>query len=113
MLLDLTPMFPAPKIIPPEADQLPNESKKFWADVTRAIVDKQFGQATKLKRELEERQRQKATDRKEKDEQWSPRFFTAAVTPAGRPDLTDEGRAALKGLHEENYKLEESSILGA
>lgn len=113
MLVDLTPMFPAPKIIPPEVDQLPNESRKFWGEVTQAIIGKEFAQATKLKRELEERQRAKATERKAKEESWSPRFFTAAVTPAGRPDLTEEGKLALKGLHEDNYRLEESSVLGA
>lgn len=101
------------KIIPPEVDQLSNESRKFWKDVTQAILDKQFAQATKLKQDLEERQREKAATRKELNEEWQPRFFTGALTPVGKPDLTDEGRLALQGLHEGNFHLEESEVTGA
>ena len=102
-----------PKIIPPQTTQLPNESQRFWASVTEAILGKQYGQATKLKQELEERQRQKAAARKAQNEEWEPRFFTGAVTPIGKPDLTDDGRLALKGMHEDNYNLKESTVTGA
>ena len=47
------------------------------------------------------------------NEDWRPRFFTGALTPVGRPDLTAEGKLALRGLHEDNYHLEESTITGA
>jgi hypothetical protein len=106
-------MFPVPKIIPPEDDQLPNESRKFWSGVTQAILDKQYGQATTLKQELEERQRQKATERQKKDEVWQPRFFKTAVDPSGIPDLTEDGKLALKGLHNDQFRLEQNSVLGA
>ena len=105
--------MPVPKIIPPVADQLPNESRRFWADVTQAILDKQFAAATKVKTELEERQREKAAARKAQKEEWKPRFFTGSLTPVGKPELTDEGRLALKGLHEGNYCLSESLVTGA
>jgi hypothetical protein len=92
---------------------LSNESLKFWGQVTNAIVDKQFTEATRIKQEIEERQRQKAAERKEKQEEWKPRFFTGAVTPLGKPELTEEGQKALEGVRTGNYVLEESTVQGA
>ena len=105
--------MPVAKIIPPISEQLPNESRRFWADVTQAILDKQYSQATKLKQELEEKQRQKAAARQAQNEEWKPRFFVGALTPAGRPELTVEGREALLGMQQGNYRLQESLITGA
>ena len=113
LLIDITPLFPMQKNLPPEQYQLPNESRKFWSDVTAAILDKQYGQATKLKQDIEERQRRKAAERQEKNETWKPRFFTGAVTPLGKPDLTEEGHEALEGLHKSDYNLKESATKGA
>jgi hypothetical protein len=113
LLMDVVPLFPVTKIVPPEEDQLPNESRRCWSQVTMAILDKQFGLATKLKQEIEERQRDKATDWKENSEKWKPRFFTGTVTPLGKPDLTEDGKQVLKGLHEGNFKLEEDKVMGA
>ncbi|KZF21925.1 hypothetical protein L228DRAFT_211946, partial [Xylona heveae TC161] len=113
LLIDISPLWPAPKIIPSTEDQLPNESRMFWAGVTDAIVNKEYSKATQLKQELEERQRQKAADRKAKNEEWQPRFFTGAVTPVGRPELTKDGEEALRGLHEGKYHLEPNAELGA
>lgn len=113
LIIDLNPLFPIPKVIPPMEEQLPNESLKFWEGVTNAIVGRQYNQATTLKTEIEEKQRQKAAERKEANKEWQPRFFTGAVTPIGRPDLTADGEIALKGLHEENYKLEPNKEYGA
>lgn len=73
--------------------------------MTNAIVGKQYGLATTLKQEIEEKQREKAAERKAADKEWKPRFFTGAVTPAGKPDLTKDGEEALRGLHEERYEL--------
>ena len=112
-LVDLNPLFPVPKIVPAESEQLPNESRRFWHDVTQSILNRQFGLATKLKQELEERQREKAAERKAQDVEWTPRFFTGSVTPVGRPELTQEGKIVLQGLHEGNYQLQESLITGA
>ena len=92
--------------MPPLDQQLPNESLKFWDGVTNAIVSKQYGVATNLKTEIEEAQRRKAAERKEANKEWQPRFFTGAITPVGRPDLTKDGEEALKGLHTENYQLQ-------
>ncbi|KAL8909302.1 MAG: hypothetical protein Q9207_000312 [Kuettlingeria erythrocarpa] len=112
MLVDLNPLWPIPKIIPPVNQQLSSESRRFWNGVTEAILNKQFGQATKLKQELEERQREKATARKEQGLDWQPRFFSKALMDNGKPDLTEDGRKALKGLQEGDYRLEESVITG-
>lgn len=112
-LIDLTPLFPVPKSVPPEEEQLPNESRKFWGKVTDAILSKQYSQATKEKQDLEERQREKAAERKAQNIDWEPRFFTAATTPLGKPDLTEQGKNALKGLQEGNFKLEENETTAA
>jgi hypothetical protein len=112
-LVDLKPLFPVPKIVPPENEQLPNESRRFWSGVTQAILNKQYTQATKLKTELEERQREKAAVRKAASEEWKPRFFTGSVTPVGKPDLTNDGILALKRMQEGDFHLEESAVTGA
>ncbi|KAL2816340.1 hypothetical protein BJX63DRAFT_145261 [Aspergillus granulosus] len=113
LLIDIAPLFPAAKSLPPEETQLSNESRKFWSGVTEAILDKRYSQATKLKQEIEERQRQKAAERQAKNEEWKPRFFTGAVTPLGKPMLSEEGFNALEGLRNENYELKESEVKGA
>lgn len=113
LLIDLSPLSVAPKIVPPEDKQLPNESIRFWSGVTEAITTRQFSRATALKHELEERQRTKAQEREEGGVVWTPRFFVGAVTPLGRPELTAEGKDVLKGLHEGVYEMKESEILGA
>lgn len=113
LIIDIGPLHPATKILPPSEQQLPNESLKFWSEVTNAIVDKQFTQATKLKQDIEERQRQRATERKERGVEWKPRFFTGAVTPLGKPELTPEGQKALEGIRSGEYVLEESTVQGA
>ncbi|KAL1601834.1 hypothetical protein SLS60_006749 [Paraconiothyrium brasiliense] len=106
LLIDLDPLFVIPKNIPPIEEQLPNESRKFWEGVTNAIVNKQYSLATTLKQEIEDKQRKKAAERKETGKDWQPRFFTGAVTPVGRPDLTPDGEEVLKRLHEDKYALE-------
>ncbi|KAL3470188.1 hypothetical protein BJX99DRAFT_239928 [Aspergillus californicus] len=113
LLIDIAPLFPVAKDLPPEESQLSNESRKFWSGVTEAITDKKYGQATKLKQEIEERQRQKAAERQTKNEEWKPRFFTGAVTPQGKPTLSEEGAVALEGLRNEKYELKESETQGA
>ncbi|PSN62421.1 hypothetical protein BS50DRAFT_118320 [Corynespora cassiicola Philippines] len=113
LLIDLNPLFPVPKTIPPLEAQLPNESRKFWEGVTNAIVGKQYSLATTLKQEIEERQRQKAAERKAANKEWQPRFFKGALTPVGKPDLTEDGEVALKRLHEDDWTLEENKELGA
>jgi hypothetical protein len=113
LIIDLNPLDPVAKVVPPLEEQLPNESLKFWDGVTQAIVGRQYSLATNLKTEIEEKQRQKAAERKASNKEWKPRFFTGVVTPVGRPDLTPDGEAALKGLHLEQYHLEPNKETGA
>jgi hypothetical protein len=113
LLIDVTPLFPVPKICPPPEDQLPNESRRFWSDVTEAITNKQFAKATDLKTQLEERQRERAAERKTQNLDWKPRFFTGVVEPKGQPVLSEEGVLAMKGMHEDNFKLQPPAEYGA
>lgn len=90
------------------AVQLTNESVRFWSGVTKAISAKQFSLATKLKQDIEERQREKARKREETQMEWKPRFFVGAVTPLGRPELSEEGKDVLRNCQLENWDLKES-----
>lgn len=113
VLVDLTPLLPVPKIIPPEEVQLPNESRRFWKDVTDAILSKQYGEATRLKQILEQGQRDKAEELKARKEEWKPRYFQGAVVPKGRPNLNEAGQAVLKGLQEGNYRIDGAEAVAA
>jgi hypothetical protein len=113
LIIDLQPLFPVPKTVPPLEEQLPNESQRFWNDVTVAIKSKQYSVATNLKVAIEDKQRAKAAERKELERDWQPRFFTGAVTPVGKPELTEDGKKALDGLHNDIWKLEENKEYGA
>lgn len=104
LLVDVSPLYPASKIVPPEEKQQPYESRRFWSDVTEAIKGKKYSLATKRKQELEESQRQKAAIRMEKDEQWTPQFFTVPVNPSGKPDLTPTGRRLLDTLQKGSFE---------
>jgi hypothetical protein len=70
LLIDLNPLFPIPKVVPPMEEQLPNESRRFWNGVTSAILEKKYGLATQLKQELEEKQRKRAAERKDDGVEW-------------------------------------------
>ena len=113
LLIDLVPLIPVPKAVPPEEHQLPNESRIFWKDVTNAILSKQYGEATKAKQAIEERQREKAAERQARNEQWKPRFFTEPLGPQGRPELTDEGKQVLNGMQELNFYLKEAEFIAS
>lgn len=105
--MDLGPLSVEPKLLPPASFQLPNESLKFWAGVTEAIKGKQFSRATTLKQEIEEKQREKARSRDKDGAEWQPRFFTGAVTPLGRPELTSDGKEVLEKLQKGEWELAE------
>jgi len=113
LLVDVNPLKPVQKIVPPMEQQLPNESRRFWQDVTSSILSKKYDQATNVKQEIEERQRAKAAERKANNAQWHPRFFTAATEPPGRPQLTPEGRDALDKLHSNDWQLDPAREYGA
>lgn len=72
LIIDLNPLESQKKICPPDEEQLPNESRRFWRDVTEAILNKQYSTATVRKQELEEAQRQVAARRKADMKEWYP-----------------------------------------
>lgn len=93
-------------MLPPREKQLPNESLTLWSGVTDAILSKQFSKATTVKMELEEMQREKARQRERDGVEWKPIFFDTDTGHGGQPELTDEGREALKRAQEGNWDLE-------
>ncbi|KAI5308530.1 hypothetical protein KEM55_005484, partial [Ascosphaera atra] len=113
LLIDVSPLYPVPKEVPPEDQQLPNESRKYWSGVTNAILTKEYSLATKRKQELEENKRREAAERQEKNEEWVPRFFKGHIDASGKPELTDEGKRVLEKLHANSYELEEKPGSGS
>ena len=63
-LLDLSTLQIIPKAVRSLDKQLPNESRKLWEDVTARLINKEFGEATKYKLAIEQKQRDEATERK-------------------------------------------------
>lgn len=96
----------APKLIPPEEEQLPNESLTLWSGVTKAILAKQYSKATDIKLQIEEQQREKARQRDKKGEKWKPVFFEHVVGNGGKPNLTDEGRRVLERAQQGQWSMD-------
>ena len=96
----------APKVIPPMDKQVENESLQLWNGVTEAINSKQFSQATNVKVELEEKQREKARDRERTNTTWQPVFFTEVTNPSGQPELSAKGKEELERIHKGDWNLE-------
>jgi len=89
----------APKFVPPESEQEPNESRRLWLEVTNAIVSKDMEVATEAKTAVEDAQRELRRQREESGEQHVPRFFEQRD---GRwiPKLTvpDDPHAAIEAV---------------
>lgn len=105
LIMDVGPLMPVPKIVPPPEEQLDNESRKLWNEVTTAIVEKRFGEATKEKQDIEQKQRDKAADREKEKKKFKPRFFKDATEPNGKPELTEEGRKCLDDMQKLEFHL--------
>ncbi|KAI0638794.1 Oxysterol-binding protein [Trametes polyzona] len=65
----------APKWVAPEEEQEPNESRRLWSKLTRAIVAKDMDAATEAKTAVEESQRESRRRMEERGEVHVPRFF--------------------------------------
>ena len=105
LIMDLNPLMPVPKIVPPPEEQLGNESRKLWEKVSLAINEKRYGDATTIKQEIEQRQRDLATNREKENKEFVPRFFKTATDPTGKPELTEEGKKVLADMQMLNFKL--------
>ncbi|KAJ7451120.1 hypothetical protein FB451DRAFT_711085 [Mycena latifolia] len=63
------------KQVPPEEQQEPNESRRLWRDLTRAIVAKDMEAATDAKTTVEDAQREQRRKLEESGGKHVPRFF--------------------------------------
>ncbi|KAH7674681.1 Oxysterol-binding protein [Dioscorea alata] len=63
-----------PSIKDPKGLQ-PSESVVVWSEVSRSILDKDWGKAREAKRSIEEKQRELQRERKSKGEVWVPKHF--------------------------------------
>lgn len=106
VLIDIAPLSVATKVLPPDDKQAPNESLTFWSGVTNAIYAKQFSQATNIKVELEEAQREKARERERDGSPFQPVFFEHITGNGGKPDLTEKGKEAIERAQKNEWELE-------
>lgn len=98
-LVNLIPLTEVPKRVAPLDEQDELESRKVWAPVIDAIECKEFSKASKAKQAIEQRQRDKADERKRQGVTYEPVYFRAEDEAwSGRPTLTDEGKRALEQL---------------
>lgn len=58
------------KKVRPISQQEPNESRRLWKEVTAGLKFNDIDKATNAKFALEQKQRDEAKDRKEKNEEW-------------------------------------------
>ncbi|KAG7141341.1 Oxysterol-binding protein-like protein 1 like [Verticillium longisporum] len=110
-IIDLLPLNVAPKVVPPADKQQEYESLSLWGGVTEAIHAKQFGKATQVKQELEERQREKAREREAAGTTWQPVFFQQVTGNGGQPVLTEKGREVLKRAQQAEWNIDD--VVGA
>jgi len=74
-LIDLTPLRVVPKRMRPISKQLPTESGRLWDSVTSRLLCKEFGEATRAKHIIEQRQRDEAAERKRRGLEYVDHFF--------------------------------------
>ena len=74
--------------------------------MTTAINEKRYADATRVKQNLEQVQRDKAAKREKLNSEFQPRFFTSVTEPSGKPELTAYGKLTLKGLGEGKYGID-------
>ncbi|KAK5942518.1 hypothetical protein PMZ80_005083 [Knufia obscura] len=106
LIIDIAPLMPVPKIVPPPEEQLDNESRKLWNEVSNAIHERKYGDATNIKQDVEQRQRDRAAEREKERKVFKPRFFKNATDPLGRPELTEEGRKVVEDMQRLEFHLE-------
>ncbi|KAL7419055.1 hypothetical protein Q5752_005891 [Cryptotrichosporon argae] len=94
-LLNLDELALIPKLVRPLDEQDAQESRRLWDPVTQSLLAKNWGEATKQKQAIEQRQRDIAAKRKADGEEHKSLFFEADYDD-GRPRLTAEGRKAVE-----------------
>lgn len=96
--MDLEALRVIPKELIPIDEQYAMESRMVWKDVTALIEAKDFAKATKMKQNIEAKQRKDAAARKERNEEWVPKFFVLEDL-GGRSKLTREGWDMLETVY--------------
>ena len=69
-----------------------------WKEVIDLMTTKEFSSATKAKLRIEAKQRKDAATRKDRNEEWLPKYF-ATDCLGGRAALTDVGREMLETVY--------------
>ncbi|KAK4055438.1 hypothetical protein OIO90_003276 [Microbotryomycetes sp. JL221] len=107
VLIDMVPLAVQPKTVAPLSEQDELETRKVWDSVSRALLDKDFSRASKNKQELEQKQRDKAAERKKIGEVYKPKFFEAEPDRVedwdGRPRLTQSGQEAIEQMFQAEW----------
>ncbi|CCO33705.1 Oxysterol-binding protein-like protein 1 [Rhizoctonia solani AG-1 IB] len=94
-LVDLSNLAVLPKHVRPVEEQLPNESHRLWEDVTKNLLSKNYSEATRVKQNIEQKQRDDTASRKAKNEEFVPVYFEQDIS-SGQPVLTSEGRKVIE-----------------
>lgn len=99
-LIDLTPLAIIPKSVAPLEVQAESETQKVWAEVTKALLNKDWSNATKAKQVVEQTQRNKAEERKKNEVTFLPTYFLPEPIELeewdGKPQLTPAGLEAIE-----------------
>lgn len=67
-LLDLSTLYPIPKLVRDVTKQETKESRRMWQVVTEGLLNKEYGEANKAKHAIEQRQREEEAGRKQRGE---------------------------------------------
>ncbi|CAE6512633.1 unnamed protein product [Rhizoctonia solani] len=94
-LVDLNALAILPKRVRPVEQQLPNESHRLWEYVTKNLLSKNYSEATRVKQNIEQKQRDDAAARKAKSEEFVPVYFEPDISN-GQPVLTAAGRKVVE-----------------
>ncbi|KAJ2398390.1 hypothetical protein GGI05_000107 [Coemansia sp. RSA 2603] len=91
-LVDLTGLEVAEKIVKAEEEQGAMESRRIWGPVADKMLQGKYGEATRLKRSIEEKQRTESAARKERGEEFVPALFKTECKIRGKPELRDDAK---------------------
>ncbi|GJE86622.1 oxysterol-binding protein-like protein [Phanerochaete sordida] len=94
-LIDLSMLYPIPKLVRDVEKQEEKESRRMWQNVTDRLLRKEYSEANKYKQAIEQRQREEEAARKQSGEKYVPRYFVWDVE-TGLPTLTEDGKRALE-----------------
>ncbi|KAJ2808115.1 hypothetical protein H4R20_000997 [Coemansia guatemalensis] len=90
LLIDMTALEPAEKQVKPVEEQGEMESRRIWGVVASKMLEGKFGEATRIKRGIEDEQRALAAARKERAEVVLPALFKPGYSSNGKPELLDD-----------------------